>query len=725
MKRLYIIGIIAVALVTLNSCADNALLDFEVAKPASIATQEELNAYDVLNKYVDYKVNPDFLLGGAVDLSTYNQKGVMYRIINSNFNHVTLNTGMQHSDIVQANGSLLMTDLNHFLNSSKALGFQVFGNSLVWNKNQNGTYMNGLLDPLTVAIKPYKNLLEKSSLSSNSLTGWDINGSSGSTASVVDGKGLNGGKAIKLVSGSNSSNSADLQLITPNMVITSGHEYEVIMYVKSEVTGKGKIAFEGLVNNTPNIDWSGTGVATSTFATNIVWKEIKFKIKDFASNNIKLHLDFGYLPNVTYYVDVATFFVRDVVDTGDTGAGSNTLVTGDKLWFEAECGNIGNGGKWDKYPDATASEGKYVMVKLATQNNTPATTPASDLITYDFKVNTSGTFTLFARLGAAASTSSDDSFHFKIDNGAWYTFNNRMTSIKFLWYNLTTAVLSPGTTHTITVCYREDGAKLDKLYITNGADIPADNIGGVAGNCGGVIIVSDKTPVEKTFLVENELEKWISGVVTNSKEVVKAWNVVNEPMDDINPTQVKSGIGLAATATEFFWQDYLGGKDYGIKAFNLAKQNANPTDLLFISDYGLENNLNKCKGLIQYVDYLESKGASVNGIAARMNLTINSDKDKIATMFELLAATGKKIAISDLIVNMVTTTPTVETHQLQADMYRYVVEIYAQKVPVSQRYGITVKGIQDITTDAQGLWNSSFYRKPAYGGFAEGLKSLK
>jgi hypothetical protein len=116
------------------------------------------------------------------------------------------------------------------------------------------------------------------------------------------------------------------------------------MYVKLEVTGKGRIAFEGLVNNTPSGDWSGTGTATPTFATNFAWKAIKFKIKDFASTNFKLHLDFGYLRNVTYYVDIATLYVRDVADTGDTGAGNNTQVTGDKLFFEAECGNIVSGG---------------------------------------------------------------------------------------------------------------------------------------------------------------------------------------------------------------------------------------------------------------------------------------------------------------------------------------------------------------------------------------------
>lgn len=728
MKHLYKIGIFAAVLITLNTCAESGLLDYDFEIPESVAIQEELNDYDVLNEYVDYNINPNFLLGASVDMSSYSQRGLLYRLVNSNFNQLTFNRGMQHGDIVQANGSLLMTNLNNSLTLAKESDLSVLGNSLVWNKNQNATYLNGLLSPLTVGIKAYSNLLDKTSLGSNSLNGWTINSSTGAAA-VVDGKGLNGGKAISLISGSTSSAATDIQLITPNIPIIQGHEYEVIMYIKSEVEGEGRITFSGLEDNTPSLDWTGTGMVKPTFSTSFVWKEVKFRIKDFTSNSINLHLDFGYKPNVTYYIDTTTLYVRDMADNGDSGGGNNTLVTGDKLWFEAECGKIGNGGKWDVYDDANASEGKYVMVKLATQNNNPATTPVSDLITYNFEVNSSGTFTLFARVGAAVSTSNDDSFYFKIDNGAWYTFNAVMNTTALRWYRMTTANLEPGTTHTITVCYREDGAKLDKLYITNGTDVPsvpADNKGGVAGNCGGVIIVADKTAVEKTYIVDTELTKWISGVVSNSKEVVKAWNVLNDPMDDANPSQVKTGAGVS-DATQFFWQDYLGGKDYGVKAFNLAKANANPTDLLFISDYGLEKNLNKCTGLIQYVQYLEANGAQVDGISVKLNLNLSSDKDKIYTMFELLAATGKKIAVSDLYVSTMTGNPTEEMNQLQADMYRYVVESYALIIPISQRYGITLKGIQDISNDSQGLWDSTLNinRKPAYASFVEGLKSLK
>src|SRR5690606_1731130 len=110
------------------------------------------------------------------------------------------------------------------------------------------------------------------------------------------------------------------------------------------------------------------------------------------------------------------------------------------------------------------------------------------------------------------------------------------------------------------------------------------------------------------------LTQFISGMVDTCKNYVKAWDVVNEPMDDGKPYELKTGIGKANIASdEFYWQDYM-GKDYAVEAFKLARQHGNQDDKLFINDYNLEYNLDKCKGLIQYVEYIESKGAKVDGI---------------------------------------------------------------------------------------------------------------
>ena len=215
-----------------------------------------------------------------------------------------------------------------------------------------------------------------------------------------------------------------------------------------------------------------------------------------------------------------------------------------------------------------------------------------------------------------------------------------------------------------------------------------------------------------------------------SKDYVRAWDVVNEPMDDGSPYDLKSGIGRELGSDEFYWQDYL-GYDYGVDAFKLAAQYGNSNDKLFINDYNLEYNLDKCKGLIEYAEYIESKGGRVDGIGTQMHISIDSDKDKIVEMFELLAATGKLIKISelDIGVGVKTTAATDEHYREQAEMYRFVVEKYFEIIPAAQRYGITVWSPRDSPASSSwragepiGLWTEGYNRKRAYGSFADALR---
>lgn len=79
-----------------------------------------------------------------------------------------------------------------------------------------------------------------------------------------------------------------------------------------------------------------------------------------------------------------------------------------------------------------------------------------------------------------------------------------------------------------------------------------------------------------------------------------------------DPTKLKTGVGKTLAADEFYWQDYL-GKDYAVRAIQLARKYGNATDKLFQNDYGLENaDQKKCLGLIEYVKYDESKGVTVD-----------------------------------------------------------------------------------------------------------------
>lgn len=710
--------------VIVTSCTDYDRPDFIVEKPDSVALQEIINAYDGLKTYVDTVTFPNFNLGADLSVSDYISKGLMYRLTNSNFSQVSFTDGAQHGDIVQVDGSFNFSSIKSLYKIAEENSISVFGKNLVSNNSQNADYLNGLIKPIVVENPVISNSLRTSGLSDGTFNSWTAISNGG--ISVIDVDGL---RTVKMVSGSSASNATSLQLVSPSINVVQGHTYEVIMYVRSETAGEGRIAFEGLSNNTPSVDWDESGTATPTFTTDPRWKKLKFKINGFTGNSIKLHLDFGYKPNVTYYFNVASFYVYD----------TQAVVGSTNVWLEAECGKLGAGTVWRVASDTPTltSSGKYLTVpdNTATQNNSPVAGNAINNVTYTFSVSVSGSYKLFVR--AAAPNASGDSMHASVDGGGWTTLNGQLNHTSFLWDPVATWNLTAGA-HTMHIAMREDGVKLDKFYLGLDGISPgtttASDFGGDADNCNLNGFMLKRSDAEKTYIVNENLTKWITEMLTTSKDYVKAWNVVDEPMDDQNPTAIKTGVGITPSAGQFFWQDYLGGKDYGVKAFQLARANGNPGDLLFISDYGLESNLAKCDGLLAYVNYIDSKGQNVDGIGVKMHLTVNSDKAMIASMFEKLATSGKMIAVTELYVDgliAIPGSPTLEEMQLQSEMYQYVINTYGDKISSNQRYGITILGIKNTLNSSgkellNSIWNNSLtYRLPSYVGFAEGLKMLK
>ena len=67
-----------------------------------------------------------------------------------------------------------------------------------------------------------------------------------------------------------------------------------------------------------------------------------------------------------------------------------------------------------------------------------------------------------------------------------------------------------------------------------------------------------------------------------------------------------------------------------------------------------------------------------------------------------------------------------------AEHYKWIIEQYFEIVPVNQQYGICQWCLTDAPTNSGwrpgqpvGLWNLNYQRKPAYGGFADGLANKK
>ena len=255
------------------------------------------------------------------------------------------------------------------------------------------------------------------------------------------------------------------------------------------------------------------------------------------------------------------------------------------------------------------------------------------------------------------------------------------------------------------------------------------------------------TEEEKRDTIQWAMEQWISGMMEACNGRVKAWDLVNEPMSDASPFELKSG-DREGGADNFYWQDYL-GKDYARIAARLARQYGGDDLILFVNDYNLEaayNQNRKCDGLIQMIEYWESDGVTkIDGIGSQMHVTYSLDaatqernEAAVVTMLEKLAATGKLIRISELDMGIAdengnsikTVDVTEEQHRAMADYYKFIIRKYLEIIPADQQYGITAWGITDSPdTDNSywrrgepiGLWDLNYYRKHTYAGFADGL----
>lgn len=150
-----------------------------------------------------------------------------------------------------------------------------------------------------------------------------------------------------------------------------------------------------------------------------------------------------------------------------------------KIWLETECGTVGS--NWEVLQDPEASKGAYIKIKAGIANSTgsaPANIPENQVV-IPFNIDVAGTYNFLGRCIGPSPT--EDSYWIKIDNGSFVSANG-LTSPTWQWGRLTIADLAAGP-HTITITYREAGARMDKILITtsNASVITPEFVG---PNCG-------------------------------------------------------------------------------------------------------------------------------------------------------------------------------------------------------------------------------------------------
>ena len=724
MKYNKIIPIVALLATTMSSCDEEKMNWYKDPSHGEVASselplelREAISRYEPLKTYV---ADANFKLGCGVGLTPYVENEPYNQLVNENFNEITIGYLMKHGPVVKSDGSLNFTEIDKLFAKTDEAGISVFGHTLVWHQNQNAKYLNSLIADKVIVTpddsEKIINILDNSGFENGTINPWGGWGNDSSRKVSEKGQGYSSDYAMILVNPKDANSySAQAAYSLPSELIV-GKTYCYSAMVKADVVNTD---FTFQVQNPTS--YAGEGYVSGTTAVG-QWVLIEGEFECTKEDLTRLCINFGkaagnyYIDNIKFgeknenvdkmlnVIDNTTFETATISPWGGWGNDSSRKISDKGQGYNSDYAMI------LVNPKDANSYSAQAAYSLPAELEVGKTYCYSAMVKADV-VNTDFTFqvqnpTSYDGEGYVSGTTA---------SGQWVPIEGEFTCAKAGMERL---CINFGK---VAGTYYVDNVKFGEKKATTKAATRGVQI----------IPLSDE---EKALLIGNALESWISQMVSHCKSHIKAWDVVNEPMREGGTLRD----GTESSGDDIFsWVKYL-GKDYAVTAFKLARQYGNgDSDKLFINDYNLEVSEAKLDGLIDYVTYIESKGAKVDGIGTQMHLSLSGKdangianlKQQIDKMFQTLAASGKLIKVSELDIALGTASPTDTQFADQAEMYRYVIESYKKYIPQAQQYGITIWGVSDdpaehenwLPDDAPNLWDASYGRKHAYKGVADGF----
>lgn len=689
----------------LVGCADTDIDTYSVEKPQTLAEYEYLNAYGPLKSYLENvkAANPDFMLGTGVLASDYNKKGLVYRLTNSNFDQITAGNAMKYASIVKDDGTMDFSTVQEFVENAKAAGISVYGHTLCWHEQQNVKWLNKLIADRELEVDPdnaedvLDMLVKYSDFGSYPYYRmWDV-------PQIENGiLVINNVPAV----------GADWQgqyFVIDGAKFVKGNDYLVTAKIKGSSAGSLNV----------NVgDWGGQASARLEFTDQ--WEEVTISVKGVPAESGFVIFQSGAFEGKLEIEWVKLHHNEAPVMEVETEVKYHTYTDGPFPYYPMGCEPpVINGamhfeptGNWSQFFILPGGENKLAE---------------GDYVVYlDITSDQAASGIQLTMQNGWGGDAQNITVPVSVEAGR--------QKLRLKFYGITGGnydmILKPQTApatldvHSITICRVE---QMNKIPLT---------------------------PEEKAEVLTNEMERWIAGCMEATGGYVKAWDVVNEAISGGPWGQrydLQTGVGSSST-NQFFWQDYLGENFVRIPV-KFARQyfeenGGNPADLkLFINDYNLESDWDdnqKLKSLISWIEQWESDGVTkIDGIGTQMHVscytnpdTQASKKAHITKMFELIAASGKMCRITELDMGFVdengqsvkTKDMTFEQHQMMAEYYRFIVSEYLRVIPAAQQYGICTWCQTDAPDNSGwrggepvGLWDANYSRKPAYGGFADGL----
>ncbi len=716
------------------SCVDHAIEPFEVNKPEIVANMEYLNEYDALKTYINRSASPVFKLGAGVTASEYVNQGVIYRLINANFDQVTAGNAMKYGSVVQNNGSMDFGTVSQLVTAAKEADISVYGHTLMWHAQQNKKYLEGLLADKEIEIEEgaTDEIVDGFvNYAVDPFTGWV----GGPVRPVVE----NG--VLVVTNPEALPNFWELQYhVANNISIKENTRHKITVRIKGTSAGEITIAL-GTWGNLQNTKLPITEE----------WKETSVELNSTVNaGNAFVMLQSGHYVG-TYEIEwVKVTHEEAAAISWWTNLVSNSNVEGDDVSsFYATEKTVGPKAATIGAPGTGADGvGRAIVVESGDNPTNPWDTQFFVTIPEPLKEGDRIRFSMKYRAEKEATASSQAHFnpgqyhHWSFVGGLQFTTEWK----KHEFTGFISAAHAGG-----------DNARGVKTIAFNLAELPEantyyfDDIYWELEESGNKIPL---TPEEKADTLTWELNRWIEGMMEATEGYVKEWDIVNEALIG----EDKDGDGLydlrsEKTASEdekknnFYWGDYL-GDNYVRLAVKFAREHG-PADIkLFVNDFNLESDWDdnrKLKSLIGWIDRWESDGVTkIDGIGTQMHVSYHMNPDiqasketHIVKMFELMAATGKLVKVTELDMGLVdadgntvlTTNATQEQHKAMSQFYTFILKKYFEIVPANQRAGITHWCPTDSPASSSwrggqpvGLWTEGgSLRKHAYAGYADGL----
>ncbi|MEN9581121.1 MAG: hypothetical protein RJA70_4130 [Pseudomonadota bacterium] len=150
------------------------------------------------------------------------------------------------------------------------------------------------------------------------------------------------------------------------------------------------------------------------------------------------------------------------------------------IWLEAECGSSKVGGYTTTRTATSGYSGTGYLESIA--DTTAATPPCTDSVSYVFTPAAAGAHKVWFR-AHNNNTGNDNSVFYRVNGGSWVTMNPVLpVAAAWAWGKYSSDATLTSGSNTLQVCNRENGLKIDKLYITSSTTTPSGT-GSAGTNC--------------------------------------------------------------------------------------------------------------------------------------------------------------------------------------------------------------------------------------------------